>query len=229
MTFSFQDKRVQIGALGLVVGFLVIGGIVYRSWNTSKMPTGDTRYSYCEPLFGDPANAAKGWLEGCCGPYASTDAAPRKTLIKGTRPTVYYYAANGKRYVFPFSKVMASWVGPYGKGNEPAFDSTACSQVVQLTDKALGEIPIGGNVEFRPGTVVTGIESDTRRYVVDRGHTLRPLERLELASKLMSNIDVRTVLLPEPFFTNYVIGSPVGAAADYSATQAFKAKIDEEL
>src|SRR5512145_2483213 len=60
-------------------------------------------------------------------------------LIKASGPAVYFYAADGKRYVFPDEKTYFSWFVDF-------------SSVKTITDSELAAITIGGNVTIRPGT-----------------------------------------------------------------------------
>src|SRR3990167_11552322 len=83
-------------------------------------------------------------------------------LIKGqSTSSVYYYASNGKRYVFPNEKTYFTWY-------------TDFSTVKTISDAQLGVIAIGGNVTYRPGMKMLKITTDPRTYVVDQGGILRP-------------------------------------------------------
>src|SRR5688572_23968188 len=78
------------------------------------------------------------------------------TLIKGSMPAVYYCGADGKRYVFTNDKAFMTWYSDF-------------SGIQVLTDAALGEITIGGNVTYRPGKKMIKIQSDPKVYVINRG------------------------------------------------------------
>lgn len=62
-------------------------------------------------------------------------AAPQPgSLIKGPgSAAVYYYATNGKRYVFPNEKTYLTWYANF-------------STVLSVTSSELAAMPIGGNV-----------------------------------------------------------------------------------
>lgn len=127
-------------------------------------------------------------------------------LIKGSRSTVYYFAPDGHRYVFPNEKVYFSWYRDF-------------SNVRTIPDNQLAVIPLGrSNVTYRPGYKMAKITSDPRTYVVDRGGVLRHVATEQLAETLYglswkSKIDD----IPDEFFINYRIGTPIQTASDYDA------------
>ena len=47
---------------------------------------------------------------------ASAAVTPPDSLVKASGPAVYYYAADGKRYVFPTEGVYDSWFSDPEKG-----------------------------------------------------------------------------------------------------------------
>lgn len=126
-------------------------------------------------------------------------------LIKGTSFTsVYYYGPNGKRYVFPNEKTYFTWY--------PDF-----SAVKTLSDAQLGVIPLGGNVTYRPGVKMVKITTDPRTYVVDRGGILRHVQSEQLAETLYGLAWKGNVHdIPDGFFTNYRVGTPIQTAPDYN-------------
>jgi len=126
------------------------------------------------------------------------------SLIKGSGPAVYYYAENGKRYVFPNSKTYFTWYSDF-------------SGVVQIPDRMLSTIPIGGNVTYRPGVKMVKITTDPRVYIVDSGAVLRHVASEEIA-KTLYNLNWNNQIddVPDAFFTNYTIGNPVDQASDFS-------------
>lgn len=118
-------------------------------------------------------------------------------LIKASLPAVYYYAADGKRYVFPNENTYFSWY--------PDF-----SGVKEITDEELAVIPIGGNITIRPGTFLVKITTDPKVYAVTTGGVLHWVETEDVAQKLwLSNWATRVVDVPDSFFTNYTIGSSI--------------------
>lgn len=121
------------------------------------------------------------------------------TRIKGpTTAAVYYCGKDAKRYVFPDQHTYFSWYADF-KG------------VVTVTADALAKAPIGGNVTYKPGSLVK-IQTDPKVYVVSKGGLLRwvPDEATAIAhfgtnwAKLVRDV-------PVVFFLNYLIGPPLAA------------------
>ena len=134
---------------------------------------------------------------------AMTGAFNSGDLIKGSGSTVYYFAANGRRFVFPNEKTYFTWY-------------TDFSHVVQISDGQLASIPLGGNVTYRPGRKMVKITTDPKVYVVDQGGVLRHASTQQLAETLYglswkNQIDD----MPDAFFTNYRVGTAIQTASDY--------------
>ena len=125
-------------------------------------------------------------------------------LIKGSGSAVYYFASNGKRYVFPNDKTYFTWYKDF-------------ATVRSISDGALSSIPLGGNVTYRPGYKMVKITTDPRTYVVDQGGILRQIGSEELAKTLYGltwNSQVDDI--PDAFFTNYRLGTAIQTASDYN-------------
>jgi len=132
-------------------------------------------------------------------------AQPKQYLIKSSGPAVYYYADDGKRYVFPNEAVFKSWYP----------DTTNISLV---SDASLGSIMIGGNVTYRPGSTLIKITTDPRVYAVSRYGVLHWITSESVAAVLYGadwNKKVQDV--PDTFFVNYIVGYAIDSAAAYSA------------
>lgn len=91
--------------------------------------------------------------------------------IKGTGPAVYFYASNGKRYVYPHSREYSSWYKDF-------------SNVKTVSDEQLASIEIGGNITHRPGTYLVKIQSDSKTYAVEPGGKLRWITSEDIAKSL---------------------------------------------
>jgi len=151
--------------------------------------------------------SAVSMIAGMAMPFASqaavTTAFDPGSLIKGSGQAVYYFAENGKRYVFPNEKTYFTWYAN--------FDT-----VVQIPDTMLYAIPIGGNVTYRPGKKMVKITTDPKVYVVDRGAILRHVATQELAQTFY-NINWKNQIddVPDAFFTNYNTGNAITTAPEY--------------
>ena len=122
-------------------------------------------------------------------------------LIKASGPAVYYYAEDGKRYVFPNEKTYFSWYSDF-------------SSVVTITDAELAAIMIGGNVTLRPGTKLVKITTDPKTYAVTGACAiLHWIESEEIAKSLYGDSwNTRVVDVPDAFFVDYEVGSSVSSA-----------------
>ncbi len=126
-------------------------------------------------------------------------------LIKGTsHSSVYYFAYNGKRYVFPNEKVYRSWY--------PNF-----SGVTTITDAELAAITIGGNVHYKPGMKLLKITTDPKVYATDWNGKLRWVTSESIAAELYgplwsTNIDD----VPDTFFAGYAISTPINSPDNYN-------------
>jgi len=117
--------------------------------------------------------------------------------------SVYYLGSDGKRYVFPNEKVFKSWYSDF-------------EDVVSVTDAQLYSTPIGGNVTYRPGTKLVKITTDPKVYAVDAFGTLRWIVSEEVAESLYGADWAKQVDdVPDIFFTNYVVGSPIFDVSDF--------------
>lgn len=126
------------------------------------------------------------------------------TLIKGGLPAVYYFAQDGKRYVFPNEKTYATWYS--------GFDS-----VEVVTDAELAALPIGGNVTYRPGVKLVKITTDPRTYAVSAGGMLRWVQTEEIARGLYGiNWNTQVDDVADTYFVNYKSGTPISNANEYS-------------
>jgi len=146
-------------------------------------------------------------LAGVAMPLASqaavTTAFDAGSLIKASGPAVYYFAENGKRYVFPNEKTYFTWYANF-------------DEVVQIPDNLLYAIHIGGNVTYRPGKKMVKITTDPKVYVVDRGAILRHVGSEQLAQTFY-NINWKNQIddVPDAFFTNYTVGNAITTSNEY--------------
>ncbi len=137
--------------------------------------------------------------------FAATTAFSPGELIKGSLATVYYFAPNGKRLVFPNEKTYFTWYKDF-------------STVKTIPDGQLSTIPLGGNVTYRPGVKMIKITTDPKAYAVDEGGVLRHVASEQLAQTIFGlNWKNKIEDLPDAFFTNYRTGNPISASTEYNA------------
>ncbi|MFZ5365211.1 MAG: hypothetical protein ACOZBH_03380 [Patescibacteria group bacterium] len=92
-------------------------------------------------------------------PVASAAVIEPGDVIKGSFDAVYFYASDGKRYVYPQDKYYFTWQYDF-------------SGVMTITDGELADIPLAGNVVTRYGTKLIKILSIPSVYAVSREGTL---------------------------------------------------------
>lgn len=117
---------------------------------------------------------------------------------------VYYYASNGRRYVFTNEKVYLSWY--------PNFTTVRSIPIDQMS-----LIPIGGNITYRPGSKMVKFQTDTKTYLPTRGGVLRWVQTEEVARTYFgTNWNQYVDDISEAFYTNYQFGDPIGNPLDLS-------------
>jgi hypothetical protein len=135
---------------------------------------------------------------------ASVSAASAGDLIKGTSlSTVYYYGYDGMRYVFPNEATYFTW---YSNFND----------VSTISDSALSDITLGGNVVMRPGSWWIKVQSIADVYAVARNGMIHWIETADIAEDLAgSDWNKRIVDVPDVFFADYTEGTSLMEAAAY--------------
>ena len=137
-------------------------------------------------------------------PLAARAATPPDSLVKASGTTVYYYANDGKRYVFPNEKTYKSWFVDF-------------SGVIHVTDAELAAMPLGGNVTYRPGVRLIKVQTDPKVYAVARGGVLRWVKNESLAGVLYGQYWSTAIDdLSDAFFVNYTIGDVIDKASDFT-------------
>ncbi|MCX6745859.1 MAG: S8 family peptidase [Candidatus Parcubacteria bacterium] len=124
-------------------------------------------------------------------------------VIKGSTKSIYYYAFDNKRYVFPDEKTYYSWYDNF-------------SNVKQVSTDQLAQIPLGGIVTFRPGSLVK-IQTDPKVYAVSKGGVLRWLSAEETVAILYGSNWPRLISdISDAFFINYKIGDSINSPNDFN-------------
>lgn len=129
-------------------------------------------------------------------------------LIKSPAfPDVYYYGADGKRYVFPNEKIFFSW-----------YDAFA---VTTVTGDELAAVPFGNVVHYRPGVRMVKVTTDPKVYAVSRGGVLRWIASEAIAAEMYGTDWATNVHdLPDAFFASYTVGDPIESASAYAPDAA---------
>ncbi len=137
-------------------------------------------------------------------------------LFRGpTFSAVYYYGADGFRYVFPNDKTYFTWYSDF-------------SNIKWVTDTDLGRIQIGGNVTYKPGVRMIKINTDPKTYTISADGGLRWVETEAVAIELFgSSWNTMIDDVPDGFFGNYTRDNDIGDTDEADAYQATIDAIDE--
>lgn len=134
-------------------------------------------------------------------------------LKSPTRATLYWYANDGRRYVFPNVQTFYSW-----------FSSNDFKRVITVNDQEMTSLPLGGNVTYRGGAKLVKVTTDPRVYAVAQYGVLRWVTSANLAQQLYGSDWSRKVEdVPDAFFTNYTIGTPIYQAGDINVGNEYNA------
>jgi hypothetical protein len=136
-------------------------------------------------------------------PQAGATASAGDLIKMSGLSSVYYLAADGKRYVFPNESTYFSWYSDF-------------SGVVTIPQSELESYPLGANVTVRPGTKLVKITTNPKVYAVISGGTLLGIPDEATASTLFGSMwNKRIIDVSDAFFTNYKISSNVVSATAY--------------
>ncbi len=138
-------------------------------------------------------------------PSIASAAPEQGSLIQGSGEAVYWYANNGKRYVFPNDRTFYTWFSPYD-----------FRFVNRISDMELAAIPVGGNVTYRPGSRLIKLQTDPQIFVVDSFNKIRRIESEAVAAALYGS-HWRNLVddVPDAFFVNYDLGTPLSSPAGF--------------
>ncbi|MFA5318535.1 MAG: hypothetical protein WC323_03635 [Patescibacteria group bacterium] len=132
-------------------------------------------------------------------PQAQAAASAGDLIKMDGLSSVYYLAADGKRYVFPNESTYFSWYSDW-------------SGVVTVSQSELEGYPLGKNITVRPGTKLVKITTNPTVYAVEPNGTLRSIVSEANAIALWgANWAKRVIDVPDSFFTNYITGTALTA------------------
>lgn len=115
---------------------------------------------------------------------------------------VYYYGADGRRYVFPNEKAYYTWYKDFSN-----------VKIIPIDQMSL--IPMGSNVTYKAGSKLVKFQTDTKTYLPTKGGVLRWV-KTEAAAKGLFGNDWNTMVddINESFYINYKFGTPIESALD---------------
>ena len=124
--------------------------------------------------------------------------------------SVYYLAADGKRYVFPNEATYFSWYSDF-------------SGVVTIPQSELETYQLGANVTMRPGTKLVKIQTDPKVYAVEPNGNLLWVPSETVAIALFgTDWAARVVDVADAFFTNYTVTTEEVSETAYPAGSLVK-------
>ncbi len=122
---------------------------------------------------------------------------------------VYYFASNGRRYVFPNEKVYFTWYS--------SFDNVRVLSIEDMT-----KVPIGGNVTYHPGSKPVKFQTDDNVYAVYKGGELQWMKTESVARGIYGdNWTSKVDDISEAFYVNYKFGAPLTSATDFMSKTIF--------
>jgi len=117
---------------------------------------------------------------------------------------VYYVGADGKRHAFPNERIYFTWY--------TNFDS-----VVEVNSAELSSMPLGPNVQYRPGVRMVKFTTLNKVYAVGRYGTLRWVTSESVATSLYgSNWNTKIDDISDAFFGDYTFGTDITSVGSYS-------------
>ncbi len=131
-------------------------------------------------------------------------AASAGDLIKGTSlSTVYYYGYDGMRYTFPNEKTYMTWYENF-------------DDVSTISDSALADLSLAGNVVYRPGSYWVKVQSDDKVYAVSTDGSIHWIESEDVAVDYAGSSWASGIQdVPDVFFTDYTVGSSLMTASAF--------------
>lgn len=137
---------------------------------------------------------------------AETSYVGQIVKIEG-KTTLYYVASDGQYYIFPNEKTYKSWFNDF-------------SDVTIITQEELDEIPLAGNIRYRPGVLLVKFTESPKVYTVSVNGLLRWVKTEKLARKFYGeNWSLLLDDIPITLHGNYNIGDPIDEEEDYDADE----------
>jgi uncharacterized protein YxeA len=132
------------------------------------------------------------------------DSAEFNKLKRSDKNDIYYYAADGKRYIFPAPEIYKSW-----------FEKIQISDIQEYDLNKFYETPLGGNVTFRPGSLIT-TPSLYDVYSVIKNGQIKKINQNLLSTLYGEKWKDKTYSIPEFYFSQYqIIEKPINTYSDF--------------
>lgn len=130
---------------------------------------------------------------------------PINSIIKGQALQLYWYGQDKKRYIFPTNETYRTW-----------FPIGLKKKIYEIPNEVLDNIPIAGNVTYKPGTQLIKISTDEKIFAVASGGCLRWISSPLIAYQIFGPDWITLIdVIPDVFFVNYFIGEDIKASQEY--------------
>jgi hypothetical protein len=107
------------------------------------------------------------------------------------------------RYTFPNEKTYFTWYSDF-------------SDVITISDSALADITLGGNIVYRPGSYWIKVTSSPVVYAVSTDGTILEIDSPEVAEDLAGSDWASQIHdVPDVFFSDYTEGAPLTSATTF--------------
>lgn len=131
---------------------------------------------------------------------------PANADVNDPCKAVYFVGGDSKRHAFPNDKTYFTWFADF-------------SQIKTVTSASLASLPLGANVNYRPGIKLVKFTTVDKVYAVGVGGELRWITTEAAASSLYGATWNKQVDdISDAFFLDYRIGADIVSAADFNRT-----------
>lgn len=156
-------------------------------------------------------------MSAVLAPVAKAAASAGDLIKMSGLSSVYYLAADNKRYVFPNEATYFSWYSDFSK-------------VVTIPQSELESYSLGANVTTRPGTKLVKITTNPKVYAVTSGGSLVAVPDEATAKALYGNDWAKRVVdVPDAFFTNYKISLSTVSSTAYPEGSLIKTAASPDI
>ncbi|MFA5188391.1 MAG: hypothetical protein WC460_03445 [Patescibacteria group bacterium] len=129
---------------------------------------------------------------------------------------IYYYGADGKRYIFPTIETYKSW-----------FAQISVADIMEYDLNKLYETPLGGNVTLRPGSLMQTPTDPNIYLVVSNGQISAINDKALLTEVYGADWQKKVINLENFYFTNYKVIKPINTVFEFPTIPA-QITIDED-
>lgn len=118
--------------------------------------------------------------------------------------TVYYYGSDQKRHSFPNEWIYFSWYNDF-------------STVKEVDNSFISSIPLGKNVQYRPGVKLVKFMTVNKVYAVSKNGILRWVKTEELARSLYgTDWNKKIDDIADVFYLDYAFGADISRGEDFN-------------